>query len=132
MSFWNYEMHEVQMAQAIAECILKESAKQKAVKVLKAEIELGVLSFLNPEQVEFWLKLSLEKTPADGAELEIKTVEAEILCQDCRYRGKLEMKDDPLFHYSLPLLSCPQCNSGKISIEKGRECMVKRIELLRK
>lgn len=120
------------MSQAIAELILNESAKQKAEKVLKVEIEIGSLSFLNPEQVEFWLKVSLEKTIAAEAQLDIKVTEAQISCQDCGHKAELEIKDDPVYHFSIPVLACSECNSSKIIIEKGRECMVKRIEVLRR
>jgi Zn finger protein HypA/HybF involved in hydrogenase expression len=37
------------------------------------------------------------------------------------------MADDPLYHVLLPSFSCPECRSSEIEIEKGRECVVKRI-----
>ena len=97
------------------------------MKVLRIDIEIGRLSFLSPEQVAFWVKTSLEGSLAEGAEVHIERVEPQISCRACGYRGTLEMEDDPLYHVPLPSFSCPECRSGEIDIEKGRECVVKRI-----
>lgn len=123
-------MHELSISQEIADFVLGESAKQGAQSVSRVEIEIGRLSFLNPEQVEFWLKLCFENTPASEAELQVSVIEAEISCRKCGYSGNLTMENDPAYHFTLPSFSCPRCGSSEITIEKGRECVVKRIEIL--
>ena len=40
-------------SQAIAELVLKEAQKREAKKVLAVEVDIGALTFLNPEQVDF-------------------------------------------------------------------------------
>ena len=123
-------MHEVSISHAIADLVLKESEKQEAKKILLIELEIGELSLLNPEQIEFWLKLAFEKTPASEAELKIETVKPEIHCASCGYTGTLESKDDPLCHFLIPVFQCPKCGSGEITVQRGKECRVKRIEIL--
>ena len=83
-------MHEVSISHAIADLVLKESEKQEAKKVLLVELEIGELSLLNPEQIEFWVKLAFERTPAAEAELKIEVVKPEVHCSACRYEGALE------------------------------------------
>lgn len=123
-------MHEVSISHAIADVVLKESAKQEAKKVLLVELEIGELSLLNPEQVEFWLKLAFEKTLASEAEIKIEVVKPEVHCSSCGYTGTLKTVDDPLYHFVLPVFKCPQCGSGEISVKRGKECRIKKIEIL--
>ena len=109
---------------------MDKAREQKAAKVLCVDIEIGGLSFLNPEQVAFWVKMSFERTLANGAEVNIQMVEPQISCRACGYVGTLKMEDDSLYHMLLPSFSCPGCRSSEIEIEKGRECSVRRIEIL--
>ena len=120
-------MHELSTSQAIARIVLNKARDLQATKVLRVEIEIGRLSFLSPEQVVFWVKMSLEGTLAHGAQVHIERVEPQIMCRDCGYRGTLEMADDLLYHILLPSFCCPECRSSAIRIEKGRECVVNRI-----
>ena len=123
-------MHELATSEAIADVVLEEAAKREAKRVLGVQIEIGGLSFLNPEQVRFWLEIKFEETIAHGAKLDIKLIPPEISCPGCGYKGTLEMKDDPVYHFVLPSLSCPLCGSSKVVVEKGRGCTVNRIKLL--
>ncbi|MCD6334775.1 MAG: hydrogenase maturation nickel metallochaperone HypA [Candidatus Latescibacteria bacterium] len=120
-------MHELSTSQAIARIVLDKAKEQRAAKVLRIEVEIGRLSFLSPDQVAFWVKTSLEGTLAEDAEVHIERVEPQISCRACGYRGTLEIEDDPLYHILLPSFCCPECRSSEIEIEKGRECVVKRI-----
>lgn len=123
-------MHELSISQAIADVVLKEAEKQDAKKVTLVELEIGELSLLNPEQVEFCLKLIFERTYASEAELKIELVKPQVNCRNCAYEGTLETKEDPLYHLVIPTFKCPQCGSGEISVKRGRECTVKKIEIL--
>jgi len=123
-------MHELSTSEAIADFVLEEAKRREAQRVLGVQIEIGGLSFLNPEQVKFWLEVKFDKTIAQGAKLNIKLTKAEISCPECGYKGSLEMKDDPVYHLVLPSISCPRCSSGKVVVEKGRGCTVNRIKLL--
>ncbi|MFH1006098.1 MAG: hydrogenase/urease maturation nickel metallochaperone HypA [Candidatus Latescibacterota bacterium] len=59
-------MHELSTSQSIAQVVLNKAREQKATKVVCVDIEIGEFSFLNPEQVAFWVKASFEGTPASG------------------------------------------------------------------
>ena len=126
-------MHELSVSQAIADVVLKEAAKHGATKVLAVELQIGDLSLLNADQVEFCLTLVLENTPAAGAELRVTRVEPEIRCEVCSYVGPLvpddHMRDDPMFHFLTPAFKCPYCGSGDIKVLRGRECTVTNIEI---
>ena len=123
-------MHELSTSEAIADLVLAEAAKRKAKRVLGVQIEIGGLSYLNPEQVKFWLEMRFEDTIACGAKLDINLETSEISCPECGYKGTLEVKDDPIYHLILPSLSCPLCSSSEVIVEKGRGCTVSRIKML--
>jgi len=123
-------MHELAISQQITKVVLNKAREQGAKKVLRVGLEIGELSFLNPEQVEFWVKRSFEQTIASPAKISIKVIEPQIRCEVCGYVGKLKVENEPMYYTFLPLFSCPKCNNSKIEIERGRECLIKRIKLL--
>lgn len=123
-------MHEFSVSQAIANLVLEESRKREAKRVLLVEVEIGELSLLNPAQVEFWLRLAFERTPASEAELKLEVTKPQIECGRCGYRGGLSFKDDPVYHFLIPAFRCPRCDSAEIVIRRGRGCRVRKIEIL--
>ena len=122
-------MHEASTAQALAEVVLKEADKRNAARVLRVEVEIGELSFLEPDQVSFWMENFFKDTVAEGADLAISLVEPLVRCEECDYLGKIEAKEDPSYHLMLPSFACPQCGSARLTVERGRECILRRVEL---
>ncbi|MBE0481651.1 MAG: hydrogenase maturation nickel metallochaperone HypA [Dehalococcoidia bacterium] len=126
-------MHELSISQAIADLVLKEAKKQRATRIIRVEIEIGELSHLNPEQVDFCVKLAFENTIAAEAALEIQVTKPEIECLKCGYEGPLKPRareKDPLRGLQMLAFECPECGSTELSVKRGRECTVKRIEVL--
>jgi hydrogenase nickel incorporation protein HypA/HybF len=124
-------MHEFSTAVSIVETVLKSSQESRAAKVLSIEVEIGALTFLSTEQLQFWIQEGLKRTLGDGAELTLRIIKPVVHCSDCSYRGGLHVEDDPVFHFSFPVFSCPSCGSTNIVFKKGRECRIKKIDILR-
>jgi len=122
-------MHEVTIAQSLANAVLREAKKRNATRVLKVEVEIGELSFLEPAQVGFWAELSFEGTIAEGAKLDIKLIEPLITCPHCGYTGRIQVAEHPDYHFMLPVFQCPRCGSSQLSVERGRECTLRRVDL---
>ena len=123
-------MHEFSAATSIVETVLRSSREKGATRVLVVELEIGELTFLNPDQLSFWIKEGLKRTLAGDCELHFKSIKPVVRCQDCGHRGNLPVRNDPLRHYSLPVFVCPSCGSAHIVIEKGKECLIRRIQIL--
>ena len=125
-------MHEASIAQSIVQTVLKEANKQRALYIESVEIEIGELTFLGIEQIEFWIKTGFQGTIAEKAEIVIKQVKGIIHCKACDYQGELNIQTDPAYHISIPTFSCPQCKRSKIEITQGREALIRRIKILKK
>ncbi|MFC1524919.1 hydrogenase maturation nickel metallochaperone HypA [Planctomycetota bacterium] len=122
-------MHEYSIASGIRGTVLENAKKHKASKILTINLEIGEITFLNTEQVVFWLKELLKQTVAQNARIHVKHIRPIIKCLDCDYQGGLKFEEDERCHWSLPTFLCPKCNSYNIKIVHGRECMVKNIQV---
>jgi Zn finger protein HypA/HybF involved in hydrogenase expression len=47
-------MHEYSITTQIVESVIEEAKKREAKNVLEVHLVLGDLTFLNPQQVNFW------------------------------------------------------------------------------
>jgi len=124
-------MHETSIAMSIVDTVLAEAKKQEAIKVISVNVEVGELTFLGVDQMEFWVKTNFDGTIAAEAEINFITVKAEIKCNSCAYTGQLVVKDDPAFHLKLPVFACPECGKSNIEIIRGRDAFIRNIEIER-
>lgn len=123
-------MHEAAIAQSIVKTVIDEATKQKAKKVQSVEIEIGELTFLNQEQVSFWVEMGFQNTFAEGTKLIFKIKKSLFKCPHCQYKGPLSIKEDPLYHMQLPSFSCPKCNGSNLECIQGKEALIRRIKIL--
>jgi hydrogenase nickel incorporation protein HypA/HybF len=123
-------MHEFSIADEIVRNVLGTASKNKGKKVVSVLLEIGELTHLNGEQVSFWIKELFRDSVAEDAEVKIKTIKAQIHCKGCGYKGGMESDEKDSFRPLVPA-SCPRCNSFQIKIEKGQECILRRIQVVR-
>ena len=125
-------MHEASIAQSIVQTVLNEAQKQNAIQVESVEVEIGELTFLGIDQLEFWVKTGFKGSIAEKAEIIFNSVKGVLLCRVCEYKGDLRMGEDPICHLTLPTFTCPNCSSSKIEIIQGKEAVIRRIKILKK
>jgi hydrogenase nickel incorporation protein HypA/HybF len=121
-------VHEFSKTMEIVEVALKEAKKRNAKRVLEVRVQIGELTFLQPEQVRFSFNVLAQGTIMEGAKLRLEKGKAHVRCESCGYEGKLNYVDRPEFHYILPSLECPKCK-GIVEIVHGRECVIKAIRI---
>jgi hydrogenase nickel incorporation protein HypA/HybF len=108
-------MHEYGIAYDIVETARRAALENHARSISKVCIDIGELSMINPEQVEFLFKTMIEDEPLfSGAEL-VCTVKGPNTRCICGYIGK-------------EIFVCPDCGSLP-SIETGKEIVVTNIEI---
>ena len=123
-------MHEFSIASEIVRTVLDTAEKNNGKKVLSIQLEIGDLTHLNGDQVGFWIKELFKRSVAEDAEVKIKTVKARIRCKACGYKGGLRSDREDSFRH-LALQTCPRCNSFQFKVEKGRECILRRIQVVK-
>ena len=126
-------MHEFSMAQQIFSIVMKVAKENNVKKILEINIEVGQLTFLNPDQLKFALKVLSEDTIAQDAKIRIEIIQPEIRCNSCKYTGRISY-DGPESHtiYPIIFLKCPKCGSTDVEIIRGKECNIKNIKAIRK
>ena len=123
-------MHEFSIADAIVKNVLETAKKNNGKKVVSVLLEIGELTHVSGEQVSFWIKELFKDSVAEGAQVKVKTIKARIQCKGCGYKGGMGSDQEDSFRHVIPA-SCPRCNSFEIKIEKGRECILRRIQVLK-
>ena len=122
-------MHEVATSQSLADAVLREAQARNATRVLNVEVEVGELSFLEPEQIGYWAGICFQGTIAEGAELDIKLIQPLVACEECGYTGQIRLEEHPAYHFRLPVFQCPDCGSSRIEVKRGRGCTLRRVEM---
>lgn len=120
-------MHEISIAGAIIDSVLDAANKNCAKKVEEVFIEVGELTALNPDQLEFIFQTITKGTVAEGAKYNILTVKPLVSCKSCSYGGPIETYEK--LHFFLPIIKCPKCGNPDVEIVAGRECCVKKIKI---
>jgi hydrogenase nickel incorporation protein HypA/HybF len=123
-------MHEFSIASDIVRNVLDTVEKNKGKKVLSIDLDIGELALLNVEQVTFWVKELLKDSIAEGAKVKVKAIKAKVACDACGHKGGIKSDQGDPFQHFVPL-SCPKCGSFQVKIEKGRECFLRKIQVMK-
>ncbi len=116
-------MHEMSIVQALIEQVGIEIRKSGETGVVRGvDVVIGRLSGVHVDSIEFAFEVLSPNTIADGAELRISRPSALIDCRECSNRQSMDGV----------LMQCPNCGSGDVTIEGGRELLLQSIELEQK
>jgi hydrogenase nickel incorporation protein HypA/HybF len=116
-------MHEISIAGGIIDIALDYAKKQNAESVQEVWLEVGELTSLNPDQLQFIFQNITKNTVLEGARFRIDMIKPVIECNQCSYRG--DIKFFQALHYVLPVIHCPACDSTDVEILQGRDCTIK-------
>ncbi|HEY5974391.1 MAG TPA: hydrogenase maturation nickel metallochaperone HypA [Geobacteraceae bacterium] len=109
-------MHEMSITQSIVEICDQHAAGRRVLAVV---LEIGALSGVVPEAVEFCFEACSRDTLLDGATLTIERVPGTAWCQACQATA-------PVASYFEP---CPACGGYGLEIRTGEELRVKELEV---
>ena len=112
-------MHELSVALNIIEIVLDYANKLQAKSVCELELDIGTISGVIPETLEFAMDVSIKDTIIENAKIKINVIEAEAKCMKCEKHFNLNDI------YTL----CPFCGSFEFDIIKGKELKVKSIKI---
>jgi hydrogenase nickel incorporation protein HypA/HybF len=109
-------MHELSIAEAIADVAVRHAAGRRVVRV---EVSVGHLRQVVPDALDFAFGLVAQGTALDGAELVMTRVPAAGRCRTCGADSVLE---------GFPLC-CAQCGGLDVDVVAGEELQVDALEL---
>jgi hydrogenase nickel incorporation protein HypA/HybF len=109
-------MHEMAITQGIVELCLQHAGGRPVIAVI---VEIGALSGVVPEALEFCFSACCSDTTAEDARLEIRQTEGRGRCLSCGLEQPLERLYDP----------CQQCGNYSLKILGGEEMRVVEIEV---
>lgn len=112
-------MHEVSLCEGVVGLIEDEAARQRFRRVKSIVLEIGELSHVEGQAMEFCFDAVSHGTVAEGARLDIVTVAGVGWCPDCQA--------------SLPMIerygACPRCGGSRLRITAGDELRVLEMEV---
>jgi len=119
-------MHEYSIAKELIETLTSQVEKEKLNRTKKIHLELGELRVISKDALSQAFKILTEDTIFNGVVLEFEEIPLYARCRECEFEGAVNYDDDLSLHFSVPVLSCPECGSS-VEIIKGNELSVKSL-----
>ncbi len=112
-------MHEMSLTEGVVEILREEARKQGFSKVRTVWLEIGTLSSVEPEAMEFCFDAATRGALAEGARLEILRTPGQGWRLDCEKTVPLAERFD----------ACPECGHTHVQMAGGDEMRVKELEV---
>lgn len=112
-------MHEFTIASEIIEIVKNESKKANALQIKKVEIDVGELSGVVIEALQFALDSIIQDSEFEKMKIIIHSIKGQAQCNHC---GKC-------FHTNELFSPCPQCQSFDLKITGGQDLKINRISI---
>ena len=110
-------MHEMSIALSIIDLAAEQAKKAAANKIVEIELDIGTLSGIEIEALNFAMEIAVKKTVLESAEIKINRIEAVSECLEC---GHIFEPEGFISH-------CPKCREMNTRVFKGKEMQVKSL-----
>ena len=112
-------MHELSIAHEIVKSVTQSMSEYPDARVDSITLSIGEYSGIDPDSLIFAFPIAAEDTPAQGAELIIKTVTPAVKCNECG-AGPVDSA----------VMRCPRCGSINVELLTGRELEITSMDLI--
>ncbi|MCI4677453.1 hydrogenase maturation nickel metallochaperone HypA [Rhodoblastus acidophilus] len=112
-------MHEMSLTESVVEILCEEAHRQGFSRVRTVWLEIGELSGVEPDAMEFCFDVVTRGTLAEGARLEIVRTAGQGWCLACEKDVALAERFG----------ACPECGGHKVQMTAGDEMRVKELEV---
>ena len=112
-------MHEMGIMSGVLDSVNTAAQNAQAERVTKIILNIGEMTEIIQDSLEFAFQVMSEGTLSEGAELVIKTVTPHSICLDCGHE----------FYHDRFHRTCPECGSYSTSMTRGRELDIESIEV---
>ena len=110
-------MHELSIAISIVDSVINQAKIASADSVSEVELDIGILSGIEYESLEFALGVAAKETILEKTLFRINRVEPVAECPACQH---LYTPDGMFSH-------CPECNKQGIRLIRGTELQIKSL-----
>jgi len=110
-------MHELSIAISIVDTAIKQAGMASADRVSEVALDIGILSGIQYESLEFALGVAAKDTILEETLFRINKVEAVAECPACQHL----YTPDRIFSH------CPECNKQDIRLIRGTELQIKSL-----
>lgn len=112
-------MHEIGIMERTLEIAINNAQKQNANSIQKITMNIGKLSGVIPEALEFAFDVVTKGTIAENATLEINTIPVTCYCDFCQTK----------FNPQEWFFECPHCHQFSNHILEGKEIELMSVEI---
>jgi hydrogenase nickel incorporation protein HypA/HybF len=112
-------VHELGLTQSIVDLALEYAAREDADRIVSVAVEIGSISGVIPEAVEFAFDVCRKGTIAEGARLEINHIPGRADCLECKQQVEIDA----------PTHVCPHCGGLSLKIIQGQEMKFTEMEV---
>ncbi len=112
-------MHELSLCEQVLQLIEDNAKTEGYRRVKRVWLEIGELSCVESESLRFCFDIVCQNTLAEGADLEIITVDSLAQCPVCSQNHKIATRYEP----------CPTCQYRPLTVIQGDSMRVKQLEV---
>jgi len=112
-------LHELSLTQNIIDLAIEHATREDAAKILSITLEIGALSGVVIEAVEFAFDVCSKNTLAEGAALKIHHINGQGRCLDCQKEAEIKN----------PTHLCPHCGSLALETVQGQDMKFTEMEI---
>ncbi len=110
-------MHEMSLVQNIMEIVETQCCRHQVKKVTDIWLEIGPLSCVEPQAIEFCFEVSSKNTIMENCKIHFVPVPALAYCWHCEQMVEIQSHQD----------ACPQCGSIHLQKQGGDDLRIKEI-----
>ena len=110
-------MHELSIAQSIVDLAENVAENEKADTIQTIDIEIGALSGVMLDALEFAMEITVKNTKLENASINYLKKEGKALCSECNF----------LFKTDSLLTLCPKCKRASFKIVDGKQLRIKSL-----
>jgi hydrogenase nickel incorporation protein HypA/HybF len=110
-------MHELAITKHILDILTKES-QERNIPITKATVEIGILTTYKADPITYYFDLQ-KKDNIKNTVLTINTINGKLKCNNCKEESVI----------TEPTMTCPKCQSTNTTITKGKDIIIKTIEV---
>lgn len=113
-------MHEMSLCESILDILKEQAVRDHFSQVKRVRVDIGPLSCVDPQALQFGFDVVMKGSLAEGAKLEISTPPAEAMCLTCFKTIPIKERFD----------SCPECGSEALQVTSGEDLKLRELEVV--